>query len=121
MSMVTENYINSCGIKCYRNISANSEFSIDMFQSIPNELRDDEQWALHTDIGSLTVMDRRTGYGWRDVETGFRDIGGKFWLASSDCDVRSSGCKTIGEAIEWVKQRANTCAPLATEDNTPCP
>jgi hypothetical protein len=51
------------------------------------------------------------GYGQRDTETGYRDSDGLFWLASGCCDVRESGCKTIGEAIEWVKARANTCNP----------
>jgi hypothetical protein len=69
----------------------------------------DQQFALHTNIGSLTVLDRLTGFGWRDIETGFRDKNGKFWLASGGFDVRQSGCKTIGEAIQWVKDRANTC------------
>lgn len=71
------------------------------------------QWALHTNIGSLTVLDRMTGFGGgiRDIETGFRDTDGNFWLASGNVDVRESGCNTLGEAIEWVKKRANTCAP----------
>lgn len=57
------------------------------------------------------MIDRMTGFGWRDVETGFRDKDGQFWLASGGLDVRYSGYKTIGEAIQWIKDRANTCIP----------
>lgn len=60
-------------------------------------------------LGSLTVLDRMTGFGYRDVETGFRDKDGKFWLASGNYDVRHSGSKTLGDAIEWIKRNANTC------------
>jgi hypothetical protein len=43
------------------------------------------------------------------TETGYRDPEGKFWLASGSLDVRNFGVFTVGEAIEWVKDRANTC------------
>lgn len=69
----------------------------------------DYQQAFHSNLGSITVLDRMTGFGWRDVETGYRDKEGKFWLASGGVNVLNSGCETIGEAIDWIKQRANNC------------
>ncbi len=66
---------------------------------------------MHTNLGSLTVLDRKTGFIGepRDTETGYRSPDGKFWLASGMYDVRESGVNTIQEAIDWVKERANTC------------
>jgi len=75
----------------------------------------DTQTAWHTHLGSLTVLDRMTGFGHgvRDTETGFRCPEGDFWLASGNIDVRLSGAKTLGEAIQWVKDFANNCVPKA--------
>lgn len=103
-------------IKVHENITVDSPFSEELFHEA--EMKEQEcsyeqeyQWAFHSNLGSLTVLDRRTGFRWRDTETGFRDEDGKFWLASGMIDVRKSGCKTVGEAIEWVKKEANNCIP----------
>lgn len=77
------------------------------FHEIRTHTGGDQQVALHTNLGSLTVVDRMTGFGHRDTETGFRDPEGKFWLASGMYDVRNSGAITIQDAIEWVKTHAN--------------
>ena len=109
-----EKYINDYGKECYRGVKVSTPFSdLDFYQVPFGYETDDIQFALHTDIGSLTVLDRVTGfsYGVRDTETGFRDMDGNFWLASGMVDVRLSNAKTVGEAIEFVKQRANTCVP----------
>jgi len=68
------------------------------------------QYALHTNLGTITVLDRRTGFGYRDIETGFRTD--KFWLASGNYDVRNSGVGTISEAIDWIKKHANNCVGI---------
>lgn len=103
-------YINEHDQPVYRGVTAETEFSSDLFHKPEYQgLEDDECFAFHSEMGSLTVLDRMTGFGYRDIETGFRDQDGKFWLASCGCDVRRSGCKTVGEAIQWVKTRANTC------------
>jgi hypothetical protein len=104
-------YTNDYGKECWKEATMDSEFSAGMFYEVPDMLDDDQQWALHTDIGSLTVLDRMTGFGYRDIETGYRDMDGKFWLASGGYDVRRSGAETLGAAIEWVKRNANTCCP----------
>lgn len=67
--------------------------------------------AMLPDGGRLTVLDRLTGYGGgiRDVETGYRDADGKFWLASGGNDIREVGWLSVDQAVEWVKTRANTC------------
>lgn len=105
-----EKYINEYGKECYRGATPDSPFSPELFHEVDMSwARGDTQVALHTNLGSLTVVDRLTGFGYRDVETGFRDLDGKFWLASGHCDVRFSNCLTLGEAIEWVKSMANIC------------
>ena len=118
-----EKYINKVGKECYRNITEETLFSPEMFHVVGSREYDewedrDFQVALHTNIGSLTVLDRMTGFGngLRDTETGYRDIEGNFWLASGNKDVRESGAKTIGEAIAWVKKNANTCDSDREED-----
>ena len=65
------------------------------------------------DVEKITVLDRMTGWGGsiRDVETGYTDKDGKFWLASGNFDIRRLDVKTIGEAIELIKGNANTCIP----------
>jgi hypothetical protein len=61
----------------------------------------------------ITVLDRMTGWGGgiRDVETGYTDEQGKFWLASGNFDIRKKNVKTLQEAIELIKGNANTCIP----------
>ena len=74
----------------------------------------DEEDTLFTvrlgELGRITVLDRMTGFDWgRDIESGYKDCNGKFWLASGHCDVREVAGITVAEAIEWIKARANTC------------
>ena len=71
--------------------------------------RDDSQYAHHAEWGSFTVLDRLTGFGYRDVETGFRDPDGRFWLASGNFSIRMFPELTIKEAIAKIKENANTC------------
>jgi hypothetical protein len=105
-----EKTINEHGKEVWVGCTDESAFTADIFYEVDMSKReDDRQFALHTDIGSLTVLDRMTGFGWRDIETGYRDKDGKFWLASGGFDVRYSGAKKLGEAIAWVKQNANNC------------
>jgi hypothetical protein len=117
-----EKYINGAGKECYRSVGRGSPFQGELFHKPEYQFDTDESFALHTNLGSLTVLDRLTGFiGYvRDIETGFRDREGNFWLASGGQDVRESGVETIGEAIDWIKARANTCTgnnkpPLSNE------
>ena len=64
------------------------------------------QYAHHAEWGSLTVLDRMTGFGWRDVETGFRDKQGGFWCVSGNFSIRSHPDLTISEAITMIKNLA---------------
>ena len=61
--------------------------------------------------GRLTILDRETGWEFssRDIETGYKDSQGKFWLASGGYDVRDYPESTIEEAIAFVKRFATTC------------
>lgn len=101
---------NEHGNQVWVGVQENTPFDTSMFHEVDmTPIDEDQQWALHTNLGSLTVLDRMTGFGFRDIETGFRDNDGEFWLASGNFDVRHSGAKTIGDAIEWIKRNANTC------------
>lgn len=104
-----EKYINEYNKEVYSGVEENSLMSELEFHEVLPHFEDDYQVALHTNLGTLTVLDRMTGFGWRDTETGFRAQDGKFWLASGGYDVRDSGAVTFGEAVEWVKKNANTC------------
>lgn len=104
----TKEYINAKGLTCYEGVDPSTPFTELTFSLCP-AYETDIQYALHTNLGSLTVLDRMTGFGWRDIETGYRDKEGKFWLASGNLDVRESGAKTIQEAIDWVKKNAHNC------------
>ncbi len=95
--------IHENGQEHYTGATLDTPFNPDQFHLVPDCCDDKVQWALHTDIGSLTVLDRLTGFGWRDTETGFRDPDGEFWLACGSKDVRHSNVKTLGQAIAWVK------------------
>lgn len=63
-------------------------------------------------VGRFTVLDRMTGFGYRDVETGFKDMECKFWLASGDKDVRKYPDMSIEDAVNWVKCHANNCVGI---------
>lgn len=71
--------------------------------------QENAQYAHHDEWGSITVLDRMTGFGYRDVETGFRDPDGKFWLASGNFSIRGFPELTVTEAIAKIKENANTC------------
>ncbi len=104
-------YINKAGKPCYDGIDSDTKFSELEFHTPKYAFETDIQVALHTNIGTLTVLDRLTGFsgGIRDIETGYRSPEGEFWLASGGFDVRDHNFKTIGEAIVWVQDNANTC------------
>jgi len=89
----------------------------ELFYDVDMSLAHDTQRAFHTvEFGSITILDRETGFSdgcggyFRDVETGYRDNDGKFWLASGDFDIlKIAEGKTIGESIELIKKNANNC------------
>jgi hypothetical protein len=112
--MKMEKYTNESGKECYKDVEMFTPFDGSLFHEWKHNTHDEYQRILHTNLGSLTVLDRMTGFGWRDTETGFRDPEGKFWLASGGVNVIASGCKTVGEAIDYVKTHANTCVPTDT-------
>ena len=87
-------------------------FSDELFYDVDMSFSEsDSQVAFHSNLGSITVLDRMTGYGMgmRDIETGYRDMDGKFWLASGGFDVRRENCETIGDAIACIKRNSNNC------------
>jgi len=75
-----------------------------------NPFESDISYALHLHVGSITVLDRMTGFSFgRDIESGFRDPYGKFWLASGNFDIRDKGDITVRDAIQLIKDNANNC------------
>ena len=106
-----EKYINEWGKECYRYIEPTDRFDESLFVEVDHHRDGDTQYALHTNLGSITVLNRMTGFGWRDVETGYRDPLGNFWLASCNFDIRHEKCKTFSEAIELIKANSNNCIP----------
>lgn len=76
----------------------------------------DQQWACHTPVGSITVLDRMTGFGHRDIKSGYRDPSGRLWIASGNFDVRRRGCRTFGEMALAIKDNANTLQGYHPED-----
>lgn len=107
-----EKYTNERGKECYRGVDYSTAFSEDLFHAVEmGQNADDYQVAFHSNLGSITVLDRLTGFsgGIRDIETGYRDMTGNFWLASGMQDVRDASVQTVGEAIAWIKSHANTC------------
>jgi len=104
-----EKHINGLDEPHYKGVLPDTPLSDLEFHTPAYQFESDESVALHTNLGSLTVLDRMTGYGGRDIESGYRDLEGKFWLASGGFDVRWSGASTVQEAIEWVKRNSNIC------------
>ena len=108
--MEIEVYTNDRGVQCVRGVEESTPMSALGFIELFPEQHGQSQYVLHTNLGSLTIVDRMTGFGWRDVETGYREPdAGKFWLASGQKDVRRSGAETWADAVAWVKSEANTC------------
>ena len=106
-----EKYINEYGKEYWKNVCESDAFSNDPFSEAAYNPEDHYQVVFHSNLGSITILDRLTGFGWRDVETGFRDTDNNFWLASGLFDIRDRKPKTIGEAIALIKHNANTCVP----------
>lgn len=83
------------------------------FETKPNSKdKEDTIHVAHTKSGRITVLDRITGYGngIRDIETGFKDLDGKFWLVTGMFDIRKYGKDlSVSEAIAMIKDRANAC------------
>jgi hypothetical protein len=93
-------------------VKESDSFTLDLFYDVDMSWSDtDTQVAFHSNLGSITVLDRMTGYGFglRDIETGMYDEHGKFWLASGNYDIREFPELTIEEAIIKIKKDANTC------------
>lgn len=68
-------------------------------------------YRLNCENHKFTVLDRLTGWGGgvRDIETGYKDPKGKFWLASGNFDIREFKDLTINDAIKKIKEFSNTC------------
>ena len=104
-------YINEHGKEVWKGVDESSPFSSELFHTVTDMGDYSQLQAFNSNLGSITVLDRLTGFGWRDIETGYRSPDGKFWLASGGCDVLASFVSTVGDAIEWIKSCANTCNP----------
>jgi hypothetical protein len=101
--------INEYGKEFYTDVTENDEFNNNLFHEVKDCMDEDYQMAFHSNLGSITVLDRLTGFGWRDIETGYRSPDNKFWLASGNYDIREKECTTIEDAIVKIKNNANNC------------
>ena len=110
-----EKYINDYGKPCYKGVTNDSAISLNSFHVV-EQGEEQSQYALHTNMGSITILHRLTGLGWYDTESGYRDTEGEFWLASGQYDVRYAGLTTMQEHIDWIKDRANTCIGNINKD-----
>ena len=111
-----EKFINEHYNEVWRGVTEYSKFDASMFHEVEmlkdpfvSPYEQDRQWALHTNLGSVTVINRMTGFGYMDTETGYRNTEGKFWLATGNFDIREFSPSTIGEAILLIKQYSNVC------------
>lgn len=79
--------------------------------SLIDEREPDISWHADVPGGHISIVDRMTGFGYgiRDIETGFRDTDGKFWLAAGMFDIRDFATDTIPEAIRRIKENSNIC------------
>lgn len=75
------------------------------------ELEDSCVYHTLMNGGTISVVSRMTGFGWRDEETGYRSPCGKFWLASGHQDIRDvlDELASEDEMAQWVMDRANNC------------
>lgn len=74
-------------------------------------MESDVVYRARFDGQQFSVLDRMTGWGcgMRDTETGYRDKDNLFWLVSGMFDIRDYPELSIEEAVEKVKEYANTC------------
>ncbi len=101
-----ERYKDPRGVNRYKGVKPSTPFDSLDFVKLKDQPPSLAQWALHTNIGTLTVVDRMAGFGWWEPESGYRDMDKNFYLAMGGFDVRVCGAKTMQDAIDWVKDRA---------------
>ena len=100
--------INEYGKEFWIDANESSLLTSDLFYDVDMSYSEtNSQVAFHCNHGSITVLDRMTGFGFRDTETGYRAPDGKFWLASGGFDIRDRLPLMIGEAIDAIKKNAN--------------
>lgn len=73
------------------------------------QIDDDTLFSCKAAWGRITVLNRMTGFGYRDTETSYTDPEDHFWLASGDFDIRRFPELTIEEGIDKIKKYSNTC------------
>ncbi len=90
-----------------------------LFRESPDNNKDRLLYSAYFDDSRITVLNRMTGYGdgIRDIETGFTDDEGTFWLASGMFDIRDYPEIEINKAIMLIKDNSNTCVELKILDN----
>ncbi len=81
------------------------------FKEVPRT-EGDILFVHHSELGSITVLDRMTGFGWRDIESGFRAPDGCHWIATGGFDIRNFSELSISDAIDLIKVNANTCVDV---------
>jgi hypothetical protein len=75
---------------------------------------EDVLYSVMIENHRITVLDRMTGFGYRDIETGYCNDPSKridsknMWIASGNFDIRDFPELSVSEAIAMIKSNANT-------------
>ena len=75
---------------------------------------EDTIYSAFVDNQRFTVLDRMTGFGWIDIETGYCDNylalieTPNMWIATG-FDIRNYPDVTLEEAVQLIKKNANVC------------
>ena len=89
----------------------NRVFECDFVISWKSREKEDSLWINKVEGHKFTVIDRLTDLidGVREIESGYRDLDGKFWLASGGFDIRKHLPLNLNKAILLIKDNANAC------------
>lgn len=67
-------------------------------------IENDTLWTAHTEFGRFTVLNRMTGYGYRDTETMFLPSKGALFNLAQGFDIRNFPDLNLEDAIEEIKR-----------------
>jgi hypothetical protein len=59
-----EQCINRHGKPSWKDVSTEDVFSEELFYEVPDQVENNRQWAFHSNLGSITVLERMTCFGW---------------------------------------------------------
>lgn len=63
--------------------------------------------AFHFDLGRITVLDRMTGFGYRETETAFTPKSSALFYLAQGFDIREYPEMSLVDAVELIKEKAS--------------